>query len=90
MRLRACICCDAVIGRSSLRTDHTLSVSDMVKSFHPRPPKGAEALWDIMAKAMLIRSGGQVIISKAELETAAKTQCSMTLGDGGQMVFKVD
>lgn len=58
--------------------------------FHEQLPNGAEAVWDIMAKAMLLRCGGQVIISAAELEAAAKTKCSLALGKNGQIVFKVD
>lgn len=54
-------------------------------------PLGAEEVWDVVAKALLLdREGGIVIISRDELERAAKAECTIRLLEDGSLLFQQD
>jgi uncharacterized protein (UPF0216 family) len=56
---------------------------------HSDFPKGLEEMWDITAKAMLLRAGGAVYIERTELENAAKTPCEMEMLENG-ILFRME
>lgn len=58
--------------------------------WHSDLPRGTEEIWDIMAKALLLRLGGSVTVSEAEMAAAAETECQMAIADGGVFRFRVE
>lgn len=53
------------------------------------PPK-TEQVWDIVAKAMLLKSGGSVVVTEAEMKTAAVTPCEIAIDSTGMFHFRIE
>jgi hypothetical protein len=53
--------------------------------FHRDFPSDAHEMWDVLAKALMLRTGGVVTISAAELRAAASTQAEIELDDDGSI-----
>jgi hypothetical protein len=51
-------------------------------AWHRDFPADAREMWDILAKALMIRAGGSVSISAEEYRAAAATQAEVTLKNG--------
>jgi hypothetical protein len=49
----------------------------MAKLWHDDLPPGTEEVWDMIAKALLLRLGGSVTLSEAELRVAGETACEV-------------
>lgn len=61
----------------------------MTTEWHTQFPPGTERLWDLMAKAFVLRLGGSANFSVEELRAADKTPFRMRL-DADMLVFEVD
>ena len=57
---------------------------------HSDFPKGLEEMWDITAKAMLLRAGGAVRITQSELENASHTPCEIEMMEDLSIVFRME
>lgn len=57
---------------------------------HDDFPRGTEEMWDITAKALLLREGGHVAISSSELEAAALSSCEIEMLEDGSILFCVE
>lgn len=58
--------------------------------WHRDLPPGTEEVWDMIAKALLLRAGGaQVSFSVTELEAAGKTPCEIQVTNAG-VHFRVE
>lgn len=53
-------------------------------------PEQATEMWDVLAKALMIRAGGNVILTADEIRQAADTQAEISLGDSGAIAFRVE
>lgn len=62
----------------------------MIKERHEDFPLGCEELWDITAKALLLRFGGAVQISLTELEQAGRAACVIRVQGDGSIAFEVE
>lgn len=61
-------------------------------AFHRDFPTDAREMWDVVAKALLLRfySGGEVILTQDQLRSAADTQAEIELKDDGSIGFRVE
>ena len=57
--------------------------------WHRDFPTDAREMWDVLAKALMIRAGGGVIISVEEYREAAATQAEVTL-KGSTVEFRIE
>jgi len=63
----------------------------MGHDWHSDLPPGTEEMWDMIAKVMLLRAGGSVVIDKNELRRAAETPCQISYdADTGTANFRVE
>lgn len=58
--------------------------------FHRDFPPGAHEVWDILAKALMLRGEGSVLVTREELLKAKDTQCEVMLTLDGGIVFRVE
>lgn len=56
--------------------------------WHRDFPDDARETWDIIAKALMLRVGGTMTLSGAELRIAANTQAEIELSDDGSIRFR--
>lgn len=61
----------------------------MSSGFHPDLPGETREVWDILAKALMLRVGGGVTVTKEELRNAASTPCEIALNDDGSITLRV-
>lgn len=59
-------------------------------TWHRDFPKGAREVWDVLAKALMIRAGGVAVVYEHELREAASTQAEIELGEHGEITFRVE
>jgi hypothetical protein len=57
--------------------------------WHRDLPPNSEEVMDVIAKALLLRAGGSVVLSDDELRQAANTQAEVELRDG-DIAFRVE
>lgn len=48
-------------------------------------PDDAREMWDVLAKALMLRTGGGVTVTETELRAAADTQAEVELTDDGSV-----
>jgi hypothetical protein len=53
-------------------------------------PDDAREMWDVLAKALMLRAGGNVTVSASSLREAAETQAEIDLSDDGSVTFRVE
>jgi len=53
-------------------------------------PEDAREVWDILAKALMMRAGGSVTIPPSALKEAAETQAEIAYADDGSIVFRIE
>lgn len=53
-------------------------------------PTDAREMWDVIAKALMLRAGGDVSISREALREAVDTQAEIDLKDDGSIQFRVE
>lgn len=58
--------------------------------WHRDFPPDAREMWDVIAKALLIRIGAGVVITVGDLRAAADTQAEIELRDDGGVGFRVE
>ena len=58
--------------------------------WHRDFPPDAREMWDVIAKALMIRAGGQVSLSDDELRRAADAQAEIDLSEDGDISFRVE
>lgn len=59
-------------------------------TWHKELPPDTAEVWDVTAKALLLRLGGAVVVSEAELMQAAATPCEIAIDDQGAFHFRVE
>jgi hypothetical protein len=65
-------------------SEHALKIED----FHDDFPPEVKEMWDIVAKALLLRlAEGLIVITKDELRKAARSQAFIDLHINGDMEF---
>lgn len=57
--------------------------------WHRDFPPDAREMWDVLAKALMIRAGGSVVATDDELRAAGDTQAEISLDDG-VVAFRVE
>ena len=62
----------------------------MVANWHPDLPPGTEEVWDIVAKALLLRLGGSVTITRDEMHRACETPCLIAIDGCGAAHFRIE
>lgn len=62
----------------------------MSKALQEDFPRDLEDLWDITAKALMLRTGSIVRVTKEELEQAAAAACLIELLDDGSIIFRLE
>lgn len=58
--------------------------------WHRDFPPEAREMWDLLAKALMIRCGGTVTVSANDLRAASDTQAEIEIGDEGSISFRVE
>lgn len=58
--------------------------------WHRDFPSDAREMWDVIAKALMLREGGSVRLSAADLRAAAETQAEIELGPDGSIYFRAE
>lgn len=53
-------------------------------------PPDAREMWDVLAKALMIRSGGSVSVGVDEARAAGDTQAEIELRPDGTIEFRVE
>lgn len=53
-------------------------------------PPDAREMWDVLAKALMLRAGGIVQVGMAEASAAADTQAEIELLKDGTIEFRVE
>ncbi len=56
--------------------------------WHRDFPDDAREMWDVMAKALMMRNGNSTILTAEELRTAAETQAEISLGSDGAIAIR--
>lgn len=56
--------------------------------WHSDLPPSTEEVWDMLAKVLMLRSGGPVAVSERELRNAAKVECEVALEKDGTFHFR--
>ena len=59
-------------------------------TWHRDFPPQAHEMWDILAKALLLRGNGGVTITRHAIVTAQQTACEIELADNGNLNFRVE
>lgn len=54
------------------------------------PEDSNRNMWDIVAKALMLRAGGNVELTATELRAAAMVQAEVELADGGGINFRAE
>ena len=58
--------------------------------WHRDFPPEAKEMWDVLAKALMMRLGGNLILSPDEIRRASDTQAEISLGHDGAIAFRVE
>ncbi len=58
--------------------------------WHRDFPPDAREMWDIAAKALMLRMGGSVNISEHDLQDAANTIAEFEINKDGSLSFRVE
>lgn len=53
-------------------------------------PADNQDMWDIVAKALMLRAGGSVHLGAEELREAAATQAEIELKQNGSLAFRAE
>lgn len=53
-------------------------------------PASAQEMWDVLAKALMLRCDGAVKVTEDELRTAAATEAEIELLSDGSISFRVE
>ncbi len=53
-------------------------------------PPSAQEVWDILAKAQMLRAGGKIVLSNREMIEAANTEAEIELLDDGSISLRVE
>ena len=57
--------------------------------WHRDFPPEAHEMWDMLAKALMIRAGGSVTVGLDEARAAADTQAEIEMREG-QIIFRIE
>lgn len=58
--------------------------------WHRDFPPDASEMWDILAKALMIRAGGSITVPADEIRQAAQVQAEIELAEDGTISFRVE
>lgn len=57
-------------------------------NWHSDLPPSTEDVWDMLAKVLMLRSGGPIAVTERELKDAAKVECEVALEKDGTFHFR--